>query len=239
VAAHQQLCATTAAAVHAVGLAQTRAQTLSRDFNNKYLFCRRPGDANSPLSSATESALRGVTSHPVDDLSMTPGSMTPASGMSQNDSPTSEDSSRYSPLSQPFGERPLNRTSAGAAVRQSASNLPSPPPFTPEHTSGTSMASPESVQQPAAAAAAAGTVSPVPFSPDGGMSAAASCGSSGPAAGADTPGVSSGWGFGSSTKAAASEGFAFARHPAATSNAGSPDVQPFAGNGAPGTNVSP
>jgi hypothetical protein len=197
--------------------------------------CRRPGDGNSPLSSATESALCGVTSHPVDDVSMTPGSMTPASGVSQNGSPTSQESSRYSPLSQPFGERPLNRTSAGAAVRQSISDLPSPPPFTPEHTSGMSMASPESVQQPAASAAA-GAASRVPFSPEGGMSAAASCGSSGPAAGADTPGVSSGWGFGSSTKA--SEGFAFSRHPAATSNAGSPDVQPFAGNAAPGTNVS-
>jgi hypothetical protein len=236
VAAHQQLCATTAAAVHASGLAQPSAHTLREITNNISIACRRPGYGNSPLSSATESALGGVTSHPVDDISMTPGSMTPASGMSQNGSPTSEDSSRYSPLSQPFGERPLNRTSAGAAVRQSISNLPSPPPFTPEHTSGISMASPESVQQPAAAAA--GAVSPVPFSPDGGMSAAASCGSSGPAAGADTPGVSSGWGVGSSTKAAASEGFAFARHPAAASNAGSPDVQPFAGNAVPGTNVS-
>jgi hypothetical protein len=159
--------------------------------------------------------------------------MTPASGLSQNGSPTSEDSSRYSPLSQPFGERPLNRTSAGAAVRQSISNLPSPPPFTPEHTSGLSMASPESVHP-----AAAGNMSPLPFSPEGGMSAAASCASSGPTAGAYTPGVTSGWGFGSSTKTATSEGFAFARHPTATSQAGSPDVQPFAGNATPDVNVS-
>uniref|UniRef100_A0A383V850 Uncharacterized protein n=1 Tax=Tetradesmus obliquus TaxID=3088 RepID=A0A383V850_TETOB len=199
---------------------------------------RRPGDVDSPLSSATESAQQGVTSHPVDDISVTPGTMTPASGLSQNGSPTSEDSSRYSPLSQPYGERPLARTSAGAAVQQSISNLPSPPPFTPEHTSGFSMASPETVQQqPAGTAAAAAAVSPVPFSPDGGMSAAASCGSSGPAAGADTPGVSSGWGFGSSTKPSASEGFAFARHPAAATDGGSPDVQPFAGNVAPGANA--
>ncbi|WIA13276.1 hypothetical protein OEZ85_006862 [Tetradesmus obliquus] len=199
---------------------------------------RRPGDVNSPLSSATESAQQGVTSHPVDDISVTPGTMTPASGLSQNGSPTSEDSSRYSPLSQPYGERPLARTSAGAAVQQSISNLPSPPPFTPEHTSGFSMASPETVQQqPAGTAAAAAAVSPVPFSPNGGMSAAASCGSSGPAAGADTPGVSSGWGFGSSTKPSASEGFAFARHPAAATDGGSPDVQPFAGSVAPGANA--
>ncbi|WIA33416.1 hypothetical protein OEZ86_006550 [Tetradesmus obliquus] len=199
---------------------------------------RRPEDVNSPLSSATESAQQGLTSHPVDDISVTPGTMTPASGLSQNGSPTSEDSSRYSPLSQPYGERPLARTSAGAAVQQSISNLPSPPPFTPEHTSGFSMASPETVQQqPAGTAAAAAAVSPVPFSPDGGMSAAASCGSSRPAAGADTPGVSSGWGFGSSTKPSASEGFAFARHPAAATDGGSPDVQPFAGNVAPGANA--
>ena len=39
--------------------------------------------------------------------------------------------SGYSPMSNPFGERPPFRTSAGVAVRLSDADLPSPAPFTP------------------------------------------------------------------------------------------------------------
>lgn len=46
------------------------------------------------------------------------------------------DSGAYSPFSNPFGERPPLRTSAGYAVRLSASDLPTPGSFTPMGQSG-------------------------------------------------------------------------------------------------------
>ncbi|GBF97372.1 hypothetical protein Rsub_11019 [Raphidocelis subcapitata] len=45
--------------------------------------------------------------------------------------PGASGSTGYSPASNPFGERPANRTSAGAAVRLSGSELPTPGAFTP------------------------------------------------------------------------------------------------------------
>lgn len=140
-----------------------------------------------------EAGDKSISSHRLHNI--TPDSLTPRSG-----SPTSE--TGYSPHSQPFAERPTSLTSAGAAVRQSASTLPSPPPFTP-----TSDAQLEQT-------------SPVAFA----NYSAGSCGSKSPLT--DTPGVTSAWAA-SSTKPKHQQAESFAFHPHGASAASSPDVDQF------------
>lgn len=161
------------------------------------IYCRM-----SQLSgTGSEPVNKAVSSHRLDSIS--PDSLTPQSG-----SPDSE--TGYSPHSQPFAQRPTSLTSAGAAVRQSASTLPSPPPFTP----GSNVQS--------------GQVSPVAFA----NYSAGSCDSRGLSI--DTPGVTSVW-AGSSSKPAAQQTDNFAFTPHGASAASSPDVETFQG---PTANVS-
>lgn len=147
--------------------------------------------ANANMNHGTD--LDRVPSHALnsdlDDL--TPagsGNSTPMSG--------------YSPHSQPFAERPENRTMAGVAARQTLSSLPSPPPFTPAvgQSSGTPQMS------------AAGSNN---------MHQAWS-----PAAAGDTPGVTSAWqpGAGGSPESSSAT---FAFTPVVKGEAASPDAQPF------------
>jgi hypothetical protein len=85
---------------------------------------------------------------------------TPAHGCPLSDSPRL-DPQEYSPLSNPYAERPVRRTSAGIAVRHSGSDLPTPGPFTP-----------------AASPPAATPEHTPPRQPAGSVSASLSCGGS-------------------------------------------------------------
>jgi hypothetical protein len=103
---------------------------------------------------------------------------------SNSDSPNQADSgSNYSPVSNPYAERPSRRTSAGEAALVAANMPPSPPPFTPAES--------VSAGHPA-------------YSGD-------SCGSRGHAGGEGSPGAMSNW-AGSSTKTTQPQSFAFAPH---------------------------
>lgn len=120
------------------------------------------------------------------------GSTAPSSA---NSTPLSD----YSPHSQPFAERPENRTTAGMAARQGLSALPSPPPFTPaagQQQSGTpgqfSAAGSNDMHKHARRAA-------------------------------DTPGVTSAWQGGGGASPGSNSTFAFTP----TGEASSPDAQPF------------
>lgn len=142
----------------------------------------------------SEAGNKPLSSHMLD--SITPDSVTPQSG-----SPNSE--TGYSPYSQPFAQRPTSLTSAGAAVRQSASSLPTPPPFTP-----------------GAESQSAGRVPPVAFADY----SAGSCDSKD--LNTDTPEVSSAW-AGSSTRPASMHTESFAFKPPEPPAASSPDVEQF------------
>lgn len=134
-----------------------------------------------------------VTSHALhSDLE----DLTPAG--SGNSTPLSD----YSPHSQPFAERPENRTMAGMAARQTLSALPSPPPFTP--AAGQSSGTPQ--------VSAAGSNNDIRQAWS-------------PAAPGDTPGVTSAWQPGYGSPGSSSVTFAFT--PVATGEAASPDAQPF------------
>jgi hypothetical protein len=144
-------------------------------------------------STKDGAGLDRVTSHA---LQSDPEDLTPAG--SGNSTPLSD----YSPHSQPFAERPENRTMAGMAARQTLSALPSPPPFTP--AAGQSSSTPQM--------SAAGS--------NNNMRHAWS-----PAAPADTPGVTSGWQPAIHSPGSSSVTFAF--RPVSTGEAASPDAQPF------------
>jgi hypothetical protein len=122
-------------------------------------------------------------------------------------SATSTPLSDYSPHSQPFAERPENRTMAGVAARQTLSALPSPPPFTPAGTAGQQQGSGASPQL-----SAAGSNMRPAWSP---------------AAPGDTPGVTSAWQPGQHGSPGSSSEATFAFTPVVKGEAASPDAQPF------------